>query len=136
MTAVIKVLALDVGEKRIGVAWGDSSVKIATPYGVIAMGETAVAEIEKLISQLGVSRLVIGLPRNSRGEETKQSQYVRNFAKKLAVFDCPIAFQDESLTSVEAENILDKKGGKFAKSDIDSHAAAVILSDYLESRFG
>lgn len=125
-------LALDVGEKRIGLAWGDDQVKLASPYGIIEMNENAVTEIEKIANKLKAEVLVIGLPRNSKGEETQQSVYVRDFAKKLEALNLQIVFQDESLTSVEAEKIAQRQKKYRLGQPIDDIAASLILSDYLE----
>ena len=127
-------LALDVGEKRIGLAWGDDQVKLASPYGIVEMGENVVAEIANIAEKLKAEVLVLGLPRNSKGEETQQSLYVRDFAKKLEVLGLPIVFQDESLTSVEAEKNAQSSKNYQAGQPIDDIAASLILSDYLEKQ--
>lgn len=129
------VLALDVGEKRTGVAWGDTQVRIAAPLDALDMKPGIFGDVVKLVRSLDVVTLVIGLPRNQAGEETKQTAFVRAFAAKLADYglDIPIVFQDESLTSVIAEKRLIKRGKPYSKADIDSEAAAIILTDYLES---
>ncbi|MDR1197337.1 MAG: Holliday junction resolvase RuvX [Candidatus Nomurabacteria bacterium] len=135
-----KVLGLDVGEKRIGVALGDSEVKIAAPLGVILNGEDVILEIEKLVGQKNVDKIVVGLPRNAGGVETQQSAYVRDFSERLLPLNLPIIFQDESLTSVEAENTLyklqrSKNYNNIAKGEIDARAAALILQDFLEAEY-
>jgi putative transcription antitermination factor YqgF len=61
---------------------------------------------------------------------------VEEFAQKLSELDAEIAFQDESLTSVLAEERLKKHGRPYSKGDIDAQAAAIILQDYLEERYG
>lgn len=130
-----RVLALDVGEKRIGIAIGDSDVKIAVPNGFVENNENFIDEIKKIIELKNIDEIVVGLPRNSSGEETKQSQYVRDFAEKISVFDLPVIFQDESLTSVEAEQILSEGNNTYNKGEIDAKAAALILTDYLEANY-
>ena len=133
------IIGLDVGEKRIGVAWGDNDVKIAVPCGVIEMNDEVVIQIEKMVEKLNVSTIVVGLPRNSSGEETNQSKFVRDFIKRLKNIDTPIVFQDESLTSVQAENLLSNhkrsKKHNINKGEIDEIAASLILQDYLEANF-
>lgn len=128
----MKIIGLDVGTKRIGIAKADTSVKIAVPSGVIMVNGQEFSELSRLSRIHDTNVFVIGMPRNSRGEETAQSKYVRNFAKKLAstIPGCRIYFQDESLTSVEAENRLKNK--RHQKGDIDSEAAAIILQDCIE----
>jgi putative Holliday junction resolvase len=140
MAARQRVLALDVGQKRIGVAYGDSDTKIAVPSGVILNDDKVIDEIAKLTEQKAIDIVVLGLPRNSQGEETQQSQLVRAFGQRLAGLGRPVVFQDESLTSVEAEVILQQKRCKNYnirdKAAVDAQAAALILSDYLEANYG
>lgn len=138
------VLGLDVGTRRIGVACGDTEVKLATPLEPVMNDGNALDKIASLVGRMNVSTVVVGLPRNSRGEETAQSQYCRQFADDLgdtltnnAIDDVDIVMQDESLTSVEAEEMLrrDKRhynDRMLRDGTIDSQAAAIILTDYLE----
>ena len=104
----MKLIGLDVGTKRIGVAKADSSTKIAIPDGFVNVNGQEFAEIARIARLYNTSTFVVGLPRNNSGEETKQSVYVRNFTRQLAmsVPNARIYFQDESLTSVEAERRL------------------------------
>jgi putative Holliday junction resolvase len=129
-----------VGEKRIGLALGDSDTKIAVPAGFIKNDANTAKEIEQIIYSKQPNKLIIGLPRNSSGQETKQSSYVRQFAAGLTKFDLPIVFQDESLTSVEAEkhlaDLTRKQPKRPDKGEVDARAAALILSDFLESNYG
>lgn len=99
------------------------------------MGDETVAEIQKLVEKYQATVLVVGLPRNAYGEETKQSRYVRDFADKLRPLGLPIVLQDESLTSVEAEQVLLKlhHSKNYNKEQIDAIAASLILRDYLEA---
>jgi putative Holliday junction resolvase len=136
MAEVERVVALDVGEKRIGVAFGDSQTKIAVPEVTLANDADFLANLGELIRRKQPVAIIVGLPRNSKGQETKQSEFVREFAKSINVFNLPIVFQDESLTSVEAETLLNLQRSKnYNSQQIDSKAAALILSDYLESKY-
>lgn len=128
-----RLLGLDVGTARIGVALGDSAVRIAVPYDHIEVDGNEVEAIARLAIQDGTDIIVIGYPRNQSGEPTAQTGLVEAFADKLKDFDARIAFQDESLTSVMAEARLKARGQNFSKGDIDSEAAAIILQDYMES---
>jgi len=125
-------LALDVGEKRIGVAVGDSAVRIAMPFDVIDVDGKEIERIARLIIDQNVDTLVIGYPRNQSGEPTAQTAYVEAFAAQLTDIAPRIAYQDESLTSVLAEQQLKSHGKAYSKGDIDAQAAAIILQDYLE----
>ncbi|MBQ3293214.1 endolytic transglycosylase MltG [Candidatus Saccharibacteria bacterium] len=131
----MKIIGLDVGTKRIGVARADSSTRIAIPSGFVAVDGSEWQKIAKLAKLYGTNWFVLGLPRSNEGNETKQSMYVRQFAKKLLheIPGAKIRFQDESLTSVEAENRLKARKKNYEKGDIDSEAATIILQDFLES---
>lgn len=124
-------LALDVGERRIGVAMADSAVRIAVPYGYLEQSENAIREITELLIRNDIDVVVVGYPRNQSGETTKQTDYVEQFVARLAEveYDGDIVYQDESLTSVEAERRL---GRVKDKGEIDAEAASIILQDYLE----
>ncbi|MBR3055783.1 endolytic transglycosylase MltG [Candidatus Saccharibacteria bacterium] len=132
---MVKILALDVGEKRIGVARADSTTRIAVPVGYINVDGSEWQEIARIARSQGSVFFVIGLPRSNEGNETKQSVYVRNFARTLTekIPEARIRFQDESLTSVEAESRLKQRQKRYEKGDIDAEAAAIILQDFLES---
>jgi putative Holliday junction resolvase len=127
-------MALDVGEKRIGVAIGDSGVRIAVPLTTIEVDETEIGRITKTIEDEKVDVLVVGYPRNQSGEPTAQTAYVEAFVERLSGVTVPIVFQDESLTSVLAEQRLQSHKKPYSKGDIDALAAAIILQDYMEQR--
>lgn len=136
-------MALDVGARRIGVALGDNEVKLASPAEAIENDGQALAEICRLVVNHRIKTVVVGLPRNAEGLETKQSEYCRQFADDLedamsvsSIRGVEVVFQDESLTSVQAEAMLrrDKKHFKeqmLRDGRLDSQAAVVILTDYL-----
>jgi putative Holliday junction resolvase len=125
-------LALDVGEKRIGVASGDSLVRIAVPIDTVEVDGHEVQRIAEHIVRESPAAVVIGYPRNQSGEATAQTAFVEAFAEKLKDIAPKIVFQDESLTSVLAEQRLQSYKKPYAKADIDAQAAAMILQDYLE----
>ena len=130
----MKVIGLDVGEKRIGVAKADSSTRIAVPVGFIDVNGLEWQEIAEVAKLNNTNLFVLGMPRSNEGNETKQSLYVRNFARVLAgkIPGARVRFQDESFTSVEAEERLKTRKKKYEKGDIDAEAATIILQDFLE----
>lgn len=130
------LLALDVGDKRIGVAHGDTAVRLPVPYSTIDVDGLEIERLKEIIAELEPSVIVVGLPRNQSGHTTLQTKKVRDFARQLEHFEIKIVFQDESLTSVLAEKYLKSLNKPYAKAEIDSHAAAIILGDYLETHFG
>ena len=126
-----KFLALDVGSARIGVAAADSGVRIAIPQETIPVDGQEMLSIAKLVVDGSIDTIVVGYPRNQSGEATAQTEAVEAFAKNLQDM-AAVVFQDESLSSVEAERRLETRGGSYSKADIDAEAAAIILQDYLE----
>ncbi len=131
-------LCLDVGEKRIGVATANPMSRLAQRQVTLAHDERIFDSISQLVTQLRVSRIVVGLPRNTHGEDTAQTRYVLQFADALKshVKNVAVEFQDEANTSqkAEAELRLRKKG--YEKADIDGLAAVYILQDYLDQNMG
>jgi putative Holliday junction resolvase len=130
------VMALDVGEKRIGVALAHGSVMIAVPAETIEVDTHEIDRIGAIIDRESVTQIVVGYPRNQSGDATAQTAYAVDFATRLETLNLPVAFQDESLTSVQAEQYLKMQGGSYEKGDIDKVAASIILQDYLEQHNG
>lgn len=125
------MIALDVGTKRIGVASASSDIRIAIPVTTVEVDGNEVEAIKKLITDESAEKVIVGYPRNQAGDATEQTALVEAFAKRLDGIS-EIVFQDESLTSVMAEDRLKSGGKPYEKGDIDMHAAAIILQDYLE----
>lgn len=131
-------MALDLGEKRIGIAISDPTRTIASSYGVIER-KSRRADFERyrqIIDEQGVKLLVVGLPLTLGGEEGRAAAWVRDYAAELGHYvDVPIEFWDESLTTVAAEASLRARGqrGKKARKRVDAVAAAFILQSYLDA---
>lgn len=134
MTRNKQLLGLDVGAARIGVALGDTGVRIAVPHGFIEVDGSEIKQIAELVISNSIETIVVGYPRNQSGEPTAQTVFVEEFAERLVDLDAKVVFQDESLTSVMAEKRLNERGVAYQKGDIDSEAAAIILQDYMEQR--
>ena len=141
----MRIIALDVGTKRIGVAFADASVRIAVPRAMIPVDGNEFQAIAKQVRLENAEVVVSGLPRNNQGEETAQTAVVRDFIDKLQAYfkeheqkQPLIKYQDETLTSVEAEQYLTANTHEFSRKDratgiLDSEAATIILQDFLES---
>lgn len=134
-----RVLGLDVGQRRIGVALSDASGVLASPLTTInAVPQTqALERIGRLCAEHGVVELVLGLPLTLRGEVGPQAEVVQKFAEALgATVALPIHFFDERLTSAAAEQLLRDMGVKPEKRklQIDQVAASIILQDFLDQR--
>jgi putative Holliday junction resolvase len=130
------LLGFDFGEKRLGVAVGETATRLAHPVGAIAAEatETRFAAIERLVTEWRPAGFVVGLASRPDGSEHPMARLAGKFARRLAArFGLPVAFVDESLTSVEAESRIREAGGRPKnKGDVDAHAAAVILQSYLD----
>jgi putative Holliday junction resolvase len=128
-----KVISLDVGEKRIGVAVGDREVHIASPLLTIEVDGKEFDSIKKIVDDQSADTIVVGYPRSQSGDISDQTRYVEHFSERLDGVASKIVFQDESLTSVIAEQRLIGYKKPYTKADIDSQAAAIILQDYLDA---
>lgn len=129
------VLALDVGEKRVGVAVASMIARLPRALATLERGDDFLPKLEQLIESERPAALVLGLPRGLEGQHTDQTRSVESFADQLAKeLKLPIFFQDEALTSVQAEEELDKSGKPYQKGDVDALAATYILNDFLNDK--
>lgn len=131
-----RILALDVGERRIGVALSDLSRILATPHTTIHATPVTIffKKLNQIITQENVCQVVVGLPISLNGQEGPQAQRIRVFIETLAAqVTLPIATCDERYTSAEAERIMIEAGlrPEQRKARIDEVAASIILQDYL-----
>lgn len=136
-----RIMALDLGEKRIGVAVSDETRLIASPYGVLKRKSRRedFERYAKIIEEQQIKLLVVGLPIGLDGEEGKQSAWVRDYTAELEQhIDIGIEFWDESLTTKDAQTSLRALGrrGKRLKDQVDAVAAALILQSYLNAARG
>jgi putative Holliday junction resolvase len=125
----VRVLALDHGQVRTGVAVSDETGTLATPLGVIDQVESPAGQqaLLDLIGEQRPARIVVGLPVSLDGREHAQAGRARAFAARLAgSLDIPVALYDERYTSALA----DRRGGRAAR---DARAAATLLEDYLRT---
>ncbi len=142
----MRVLALDVGDRRIGMAISDPNGRLAVPLRTLQRRslEADVAEIAALAAQEEAGTLVVGLPLSLDGSEGRQAEHVRGFARRLQdSVSLPIEFWDERLSTVQAEQLLSRRQAGLrthrprsskGKAEQDALAAAIILQGYLDSR--
>ncbi len=133
----MRILALDLGDQRIGLALSDPTGTIAQELGVIARRPErgALAEIRRRVQELHVERIVVGLPLRMDGKEGTEAEKTHRFISRLQrVIDVPIDVQDERLTTVEAERLLisDDASRARRRQRRDAVAAALILRTYLD----
>lgn len=134
----MRILAIDLGDVRSGVAISDVSETLASPVCTINESDRAklLEEVINLIKKYNVRKVVIGLPKNMDGTEGKSAQKSHEFAENIkSKVDVEIVMQDERCTTKEANmylNVTDARGKK-RKKVIDSVAATIILQNYLDS---
>ena len=135
----MKYLGLDVGDRRVGIAFGDSDLRMATPVTVLVRVsiEHDAQAIAALIRNYDAAQLVVGLPRNMDGTQGAQARTVIEYAHAIeTLVNVPVIFWDERLTTLEATKRTHETGarGKKSRQSLDAIAAAVILQDYLDSQ--
>ena len=135
-----RVLGLDLGDARIGVAISDDRRRIAVPLGTVRTGAPAdVKAIADLVHGHGVTLVVIGHPLHLSGEAGERAHHAERFAEALDAFlDVPVLLQDERLSSVEADRALREAGasGRERRRTVDRSAATVILQAWLDAGAG
>ena len=132
-----RIIALDIGTKRVGVAVCDESQIIATPlFTIKRIGwKKLLLQIKDILAEFDARALVLGLPYNFDGSESDMSQEARRLAKNFSLsLSVPVFLQDERASSYEARGNLWKQGANYKKmrEKIDSEAAAIILRDFLD----
>lgn len=140
----VRIIGIDLGERRIGVAVSDTTATLARPLKTIKRGTSDTDAVELLratIAQLAdeeeVGGIVIGLPTRLDGTDNLQTPRVKKMIALLsALVTIPVVIQDERLSSREAEErlSLSEKDWRKRKARLDAAAAAVILQDYLDGR--
>ena len=135
-----RVLGLDLGDARIGVAISDDRRRIAVPLGTVRTGAPAdVKAIADLVHGHGVTLVVVGHPIHLSGEAGERAHHAERFAEALDAFlDVPVLLQDERLSSVEADRALREAGasGRERRRAVDRSAATVILQAWLDAAGG
>ncbi len=133
----MRYLALDLGDRRIGVALSDRTGMLARSLEVLRRTSRAAdfAHIAALVAKHHVEAIVVGLPLNMDDTEGAQAAWVRDYSAALAeTLDLPLYLWDERLTTVEAADIMRAQGRRADKQWIDAVAAAVILQSYLDAQ--
>lgn len=132
-----RLLGLDVGGKRIGVAVSDAGQILSSPWGMVASGGKAIAEIGRIVQETGAVAIVAGLPTGLSGREGSQAAETRRFADAAAAeLGIPLTYWDERMTSTQAERMLIDAGRKRKerREEIDALAASLMLQNFLDAR--
>lgn len=129
------LIGIDFGERRVGVAVGETATGLAHPVAAITQPSTEgrLAAIGRLVAQWHPAGFVVGQPKHADGTEHPVARMAARFARRLeSRFRLPVAFVDETLSSAEAAQRIREAGGSGRKADVDAHAAAVILQSFLD----
>lgn len=134
-----RIVSLDIGTKRIGVAVSDELQFTARPLAVIkrAGWKKVLNQVKDILREFDAVALVLGLPYNFNGGESEMSREARRLARNFSLsLDIPVFLQDERITSIEAKNLLYEQGfdEREILERIDSEAASIILSDFFAKK--
>lgn len=131
-----RVMALDYGEKRIGVALSDPFNSFAMPDEAFQNTPEIFKHIASKVSEKGVSHIVVGLPLHMNGSDTEQTRRTRMFADALKEKGFSVSFWDERLSSKAAETsmLMADASRKTRKANIDSQSAAFVLQGFLDRK--
>ena len=131
-----RILGIDYGEKRVGLALSDPMHMIASPYKSIPNNPALIVAIQSIMKAEIVEFVVVGLPKGMKGQKTAQTKYVNSFVENLNQNHIKVELVDERLTSISAKKALVEQGIKTGhnKGLIDQTAAAIILQQYLDSQ--
>ena len=134
-----KIICLDIGKVKVGIAISDSNKKISTPLKIIIRDKRFYSNLKDLILEYDIFGILIGLPLNEDLSKNKMCQFITDIAKNIDSYlkkdkkEIPIFFWDESYTSLEAVDTISNliKTKKKQKRILDKYAASVILGDFL-----
>jgi putative holliday junction resolvase len=132
---ISRLMALDIGDARIGLALSDPLRILASPFKILTRTDTVkdIQTILALAKENDVTGLIAGLPVNMDGTQGGQAQKVKDFVKELKLqTQLPVTLKDERLTTVEAKNALKTSHKNANRLRYDAHAAALILQSYLD----
>lgn len=130
-----RILALDIGEKRVGVAISDPFRMFAQPLEVINIRGKSdlIGKIKKYLSSYDIEKIVIGNPLNKDGSQSRFSKKIGEIAKFISQhYNIPTVLWDERFSSEQAQRYIQESGKKFVKKNIDKVSAQIILQSYLE----
>jgi putative Holliday junction resolvase len=123
----MNILSIDYGDARIGLAYSESEVKVALPLKVLRNTGTFWDELQSVIEEYSITKILVGLPINLNSHDTIQTQKVRDFEGKLrTLFSGEIIFVDERMTSALAKRYIDKT------QSVDIESARILLEEWLE----
>ncbi|MDY0087686.1 MAG: Holliday junction resolvase RuvX [Coriobacteriia bacterium] len=130
----MRVLALDIGERRVGVAISDASALIASPLEVLDATVRLPEQVSRLVAEHEVGLVVVGLPLTLSGEEGPQAQRVRAEGDRIGdAIDVPLLYHDERLSSAQAHRAMSAQmSSRKRRGSVDKVAAAIFLQSFLD----
>jgi len=135
-----RLLGVDHGDRRIGLALSDPIPVIASPLKTFTVNnnQDALDIILDIVKEYDVVLVIVGLPIGMKGQETAQTKHVRKFADNLTKIGIKVALQDERLTSVSAKRSILEQQKKASKNKglVDQTAAAMLLQQYIDTHYG
>ena len=136
----MRILALDIGEKRIGLAISDSSTRVASPLCILDNVDVInnSRKFQNIVEEWQVDSFLIGLPLSLTGDSGKQAEFIKNVAKKIKMHypNINLELYDERFSSKEAKKVLQSQdySEKDMRLKLDSIAASIFLQSYLDSK--
>ena len=131
-----RILGVDYGDVRVGLALSDTTKLIASPFKTIQNKNSGllISELKEIISENDVESIVVGFPVGMKGQDTNQTVKVKDFTQSLSTLCLPIFMEDERLSSIAAKKSLFMENIKTGhnKEIIDQRAAAIVLQQFLD----
>lgn len=129
----MKILGIDLGRRRIGLALGNTDNKLAVGLPTIINNKNVFKQISQIVNDNNIQKLIVGLPKTLSGKTGQQASYTQKWAKDLSNhLGVSIEYEDERLSSKMARDSLIAVGQKLSKEGIDQAAAVLILQHYLD----
>lgn len=129
----MKILGIDLGKKRIGLALGDTKDKIVVGLPTVLQNRNIFEDLKIIINENNVEKIIIGLPKTLSDKLGEQGVYTQKWAKDLTLYlGIAMEFEDERLSSKMARDGLVSIGKKLSKENIDQAAAVLILQGYID----
>jgi len=136
----MRILGIDYGEKRVGIAISDERGSIAFPFKILKNDETLIDSIHNICGEEDISEIVIGKSLNEKGRENKIMEKINKFKKDLEVLNLAIHFENEFMSSIIVKGLGDKKDNNERKIKkeksikVDDRAASIILQRFLDKK--
>ncbi len=128
----MKLLGIDYGTKRVGIAIGDTDHNCAVPYKTLEAGKNLIQAIRSILKEEGITRVVVGMPTTLAGARQSIAKKIERFIRSLRDEGVEVITGDERLTSKEGERARAQYGTMGKSIDVDAVAAALILQTYLD----